>query len=252
MSTTTTDVTTLAPISRPEAPALAEEEYRRFAALLATVEGEQWERPTDCARWRVRDLAGHVVGAMRAAASVRETLSQQREVARRVKAHGGSDVDHMTAVQVERVAGLDHQTLVAECRRLVGAAAAGRRRAPWPVRQVRIPQEVNGRTERWRLGYLFDTILTRDTWMHRVDLARALDVVPELDAAHDGRIVADVVAEWARRHGQPFTLVLAGPAGGAFTQGAGGPDLELDAVEFCRTLSGRAEGEGLLATQVPF
>lgn len=34
----------------------------------------------------------------------------------------------------------------------------------------------------------------------------------------------------------------------------GNPDqvLTLDAVEFCRILSGRAEGEGLLRQEVPF
>jgi len=60
------------------------------------------------------------------------------------------------------------------------------------------------------------------------------------------------VAEWAARHGQPFRLTLSGPAGGGFRQGDGGPSLQLDAVEFCRTLSGRAPSDGLLATRVLF
>ena len=107
--------------------------------------------------------------------------------------------------------------------------------------------------EKWRLGYLVDVILTRDAWLHRMDLCRAIGVEPELTAGHDGRIVAEVAAEWARRHGRPHRLVLTGPAGGTFT--SGDPDaetIELDAVEFCRILSGRAEGPGLLATEVPF
>jgi hypothetical protein len=110
----------------------------------------------------------------------------------------------------------------------------------------------DGPAERWRLGHVFDVILTRDTWLHRVDLARATERPLELTAAHDGRIVADVVAEWARRHGEPFALHLTGPAGGRFVHGGGGPELSLDAVEFCRILSGRAPGEGLLTRQVPF
>jgi hypothetical protein len=88
--------------------------------------------------------------------------------------------------------------------------------------------------------------------MHRVDASRATGRDLVLSAEHDGRIVADVVAEWARRHGQPFTLTLTGPAGGTFRSGDGGEVLELDAVEFCRTLAGRVEGTGLLATIVPF
>ena len=72
-----------------------------------------------------------------------------------------------------------------------------------------------------------------------------------LDAAHDGRNVADVVAEWARRHGRPFELTLTGPAGGRYRSGTDGEAIEIDAVELCRTLAGRAPGEGLLATVVP-
>jgi hypothetical protein len=88
--------------------------------------------------------------------------------------------------------------------------------------------------------------------MHRVDISRAINRDMMLTPEHDGRLVADVVVEWARRHGKPFTLVLTGPAGGAFVAGEGGEHIELDAVEFCRILSGRAEGTGLMSTEVPF
>jgi len=46
--------------------------------------------------------------------------------------------------------------------------------------------------------------------------------------------------------------VLTGPAGGRFGAGGEAERLELDALDFCRTLSGRAAGAGLLATGVPF
>jgi hypothetical protein len=113
-------------------------------------------------------------------------------------------------------------------------------------------QVVNGAPEPWAFGFLFDTVLTRDTWMHRVDTARATARDLVLTPEHDGVLVADVVAEWAGRHGAPCTLTLTGPAGGTWRFGDGGPELTLDAVEFCRTLSGRAAGEGLLAVEVPF
>ena len=73
-----------------------------------------------------------------------------------------------------------------------------------------------------------------------------------LSAGHDGRILGDVAADWARRHGQPFTLTLTGPAGGSFRVGESGPQLDLDAVDFARILSGRGRAPGLLATAVPF
>jgi hypothetical protein len=37
-----------------------------------------------------------------------------------------------------------------------------------------------------------------------------------------------------------------------YVAGDGGEYIELDAVEFCRILSGRAKGTGLLSTEVPF
>jgi hypothetical protein len=46
--------------------------------------------------------------------------------------------------------------------------------------------------------------------MHRVDTAQATGCDTALTAERDGRIIADVVAEWARRHGQLFTLTLTG------------------------------------------
>jgi hypothetical protein len=64
-------------------------------------------------------------------------------------------------------------------------------------------------------------------------------------------IVADIVREWSLRHQEPFELKLTGAAGGVF--GAGNGDvIELDALEFCRLLSGRGHGEGLLAIEVGY
>jgi len=104
----------------------------------------------------------------------------------------------------------------------------------------------------WTLGYLFHRVLTRDPWMHRVDICRAAGRRIFLVSEHDGRIVADAVADWSTRHGRPFTLELTGPAGGRVSAGRGGAGLRMDAVEFWRTLSGRATGPGMLQTPVPF
>jgi DNA topoisomerase-1 len=68
----------------------------------------------------------------------------------------------------------------------------------------------------------------------------------------DTRIIADIVREWGERHGQPFQLRLTGPAGGTYASGSHGDPLDVDAVEFCRLVSGRAEGSGLLSQLVPF
>ena len=74
----------------------------------------------------------------------------------------------------------------------------------------------------------------------------------DLDERVDGRIIDDVVAEWACRHGRPFALRLPGPIGRHYEQGSDGVQIEADAVEFCRILSGRAAGDGLLGVRVLF
>jgi uncharacterized protein (TIGR03083 family) len=232
--------------------------YERFAAVVEVLGPDDWDRETDCDEWRVRDLVGHMVGAMRAAASFRELLHQQREVGRRHRRDGGNQTDIMTALQIELTAGLDTAALTVECRALVTRAAAGRRRVPAVLRRfVRFPVELASGRERWSLGYLVDVILTRDAWMHRVDLCRAVGAELDLTPDHDGRIVADVVGEWARRHGRPYRLTLTGPAGGSFAGGSDGlapppESLTLDAVEFSRMVSGRVRRSGLLTTEVPF
>ena len=88
--------------------------------------------------------------------------------------------------------------------------------------------------------------------MHRVDISRAVDRPLQVTAEHDGRLVADVVAEWGRAHKQPYRLVLSGPAGGTWSQGVDGEEHALDAIEFARIMSGRASGTGLLTRTVPF
>jgi uncharacterized protein (TIGR03083 family) len=190
-----------------------------------------------------------MLGGMEAFATFHEWMHQMRAG---TKAAGdGPFIDGMTAVQVRERADLTRSQLLDRLAH-VGPRAARWRAGRRLMRRIPLKQEVGGVTETWRLGYLLDIVLTRDTWMHRVDIARATGREMVLTAEHDGRLIADVVAEWSRRHGEPFTLQLEGPAGGTFTQGTDGEDITIDAVEYCRILSGRATGTGLLTQEVPF
>ena len=170
---------------------------------------------------------------------------------RRPLTEGTAYADALTALQVREHASLSSDALVRALHDTVPRGLAGRSSTTKEQRAAPYPSGLPGE-ELWTFGYLFDIVLTRDTWIHRVDICRAIGRAVELSQDHDGRLVADVVVDWARRHGEPFTLTLKGSAGDHFTSGTGGPDLELDAVEFCRVLSGRASGSGLLATSVPF
>jgi uncharacterized protein (TIGR03083 family) len=229
---------------------LASTEYERFLDLLRALEPGDWTKPTECPGWDVRALASHVLGVVEMAASIREN-SRQLKLARR---RGGAFIDALTGLQIEERQHMTPEQITGRLAARAPRAARARRRAPGFIRHRVMPdmQQVGGRDEAWTIGYLIDVVLTRDPWMHRADVARATGASHKLTADHDGVIVADVVAEWATRHRQPFTLHLTGPAGGTWVSGEGGPPIETDAVEFCRVLSGRGHGDGLLATQVPF
>ncbi|MFC5995187.1 maleylpyruvate isomerase family mycothiol-dependent enzyme [Pseudonocardia hispaniensis] len=241
------EVDALPPMRFQEAADLARTEYLRFAELVETLADPEWERPTECAPWDVRLLVAHVLGSVEANASPPEMLRQMRHGLRGLTV----DVDPVSAAQVAPRRHLGPAELTTRLRAAIPAAVRWRSR--WSRLAGALPVRIGAPLhETWRLRYLMDVIYTRDVWMHRVDVCRATGRDVTMRAGHDGRIVAGVVAEWARRHGKPFTLVLGGPAGGRFVRGNAGPQLDLDAVEFCRILSGRGTGEGLLATQVPF
>jgi uncharacterized protein (TIGR03083 family) len=255
MTMTTTDVTTVGPLSHREAMRLQAHELERALSLLESLDAASWAAQTDCPAWDVRAMYQHVLGACQAGASVRENIHQLRRARAYRKQHGGPLEAALSAVQVRERADLSAAQVVERLTAIAPATVRGRTRVPALVRRharLKVDGPVH---ETWRLGYLIDTIYLRDLWMHRIDAARAASVPIELTAGHDGRIVSDIVAEWARRHGQPFVADLAGPAGGTYASNPGEPGAErisLDAVEFCRTLAGRAPAAGLLTTIVPF
>lgn len=239
-------------LERGTAMRLAAEEYDAFVGQLRALSPDDWRSDTCCTGWDVHAMACHVVGMAEFAASPLEQAKQGLKAKRR----GGLFIDALTAVQIDKHV---HRTPAEVVDGLAAAgprAAKGRRRTPALMRKARLTgqpvDETGSVTETWVLGYLVDVILTRDTWMHRSDIAAATGRSMTLTAEHDGVLVADVVADWAGRHGQPCALTLTGPAGGRWQWGGAGPSYELDAVEFCRVLSGRGTGEGLLGTRVPF
>jgi uncharacterized protein (TIGR03083 family) len=251
MMTTRMAVASIVPIAHSEAMALAEQETSRLLEVIERLGGDDWARPTDCDGWDVKALLSHVLGALEGQASVRDFMRQYRTATSAAHRSGAPMIDEMTAAQVRQHAALSPAEMTDRIRQTAPKALRGRRRVPAAVRALPIKPGAPFAGV-WRVGYLVDVIFNRDAWMHRIDLTRATATSLVLTPGHDGRIVADVVAEWARAHRQPFDLTLDGPAGGAFAQGDGGDQLRLDAVEFCRMVSGRGPRSALFNQEVPF
>lgn len=253
----TTAIDRITPIThRTDAGDVATRAFDDLVALLETLRDEDWRTPTECQAWNVSDMVGHVIGNAESAASKREMLRQNLYGLRHARDYDGNAMDAYNALQVVEHAALTPAERVAALRTLTAGAVRGRMRTPSFLRAVSAPVRnngsmVEGMPNKGNVGHLMDVIYTRDVFMHRIDIARA--VGRELSPGeNDRRIVEDAVREWARRHQRPVEVVLTGPAGGKFVQGSGGPRIEMDALEFCRVLSGRAPGGGLLETKIFF
>jgi uncharacterized protein (TIGR03083 family) len=254
------DVSAIRPITRrADASYVALAAYQQLLGLLDELSPSDWLTPTECAGWRVSDMVGHLVGAARANSSMRENLRQQIWGVRNRRRHSGNALDAVNALQITDHAGLSPEQLIVALRDVAPAAVKGRMRTPVPMRVITVPLAPGGSTATGmprsvNLGHLADVIYTRDVWMHTIDIARAVNRPFDVAAPANRRIVADVVAEWVGRHGQPIDLVLTGPAGAHYRSGdpEGGAPMEHDAVEFCRILSGRAAGHDLLNTRLIF
>ena len=245
-----TEVTGVTRIERKEARELASAEFERFADLVASLSEEEWATDTDCVGWDVRKMVLHVLGSADSQASPLVFLHQLRGgLPLNKEIDAGHWVDGLNELQIRERAGLSDADVIAQLQVVGAKAVKGRFGTPLPMRWIPIPF---GAPIGWKpLNYLLEVGFTRDTWAHRVDIHAVIGRPMELDPNHDGRLIADIVGEWAEVHGEPFELHLAGPAGGTFTQGEAGESVEMDALDFVRTLAGRLPGEGVMRHKLP-
>jgi uncharacterized protein (TIGR03083 family) len=245
------DVATITRIDHDEAMRITAVEFDRAVALLRSLEASDWTKPTDCVLWDVRGVALHLLGAAEANASLIEQIKQMAKGQRLKKTVNSPHWwDGANEYQISTHAALADAGIADAYAAITPKATAARTKLPKFVRGLpvlNLPEPIG----RVPLSFLTDMGFTRDVWMHRVDIASATGKTMELTPEHDGRIVADIVAEWSATHGQPFTLELEGPAGGHFTSGTGGERVGMNAVEFMQILSLRKSGAGVLANPFP-
>ena len=239
-----TDARAIRPLSRSEWTTLAATELQAFLSLLDQLEPGDWERPTACTRWNVRDVVAHQAGHVQMGAGLRGFLAQARPLANRgYRRSGMNQLDALNQAEVDRRRELPIEEVIAELREGTPRSIQSRERMPWLSRQVRIPVAPTGLMT---LDRLLKEIFPRDMWIHRLDIADATGKPFAQTATHDGllvrRAVADVSA-FLSAHAKGFavTLTLNGPAGGAWKLSCGNRpvSVEMSVVDFMRLSSGR-------------
>jgi uncharacterized protein (TIGR03083 family) len=239
--TTHGTATVISMTSPDEAVGQGEAEYAALLAMLRTLADADWQRPTECPGWRVREMVAHVNGA--AEEAVRTRVQMRHMAVAMTRDRSMPTVDSLSAQQVADRSGRTPAELLAELTDLARRAPRARSKAPALIRSRPMPAD-SGALPSDTFGYLLDVIYHRDVWMHRIDIARATgcDLV---SSAAEPAIVAQVVRDLARAWtGPAFTLTLTGRVEGSWLIGTGdriAGELTVDAVALCRLLSGRSD-----------
>lgn len=226
-------------VSADEAYLLMQTELERFLALLETLGAGDWDKPTACTAWNVRDMLAHQAGGYASGTGYREMIHQYSARPQ----NGQLPEDAINARQLSERANRTPSELIAELRR-VGPVAIHK----WAyqfrlVKPLVVPHPVGGRQP---LRHLMWVIHSRDTWMHRLDICRATARPFQQTAEHDGRIVALILRDVDlvlrdKLGGKAVAFDLPGVAGGVWQVGSGEPaaTIRMDALDFCIFASGR-------------
>lgn len=243
MTTTTVPRAAHLPQTDPDAARdHAAAEYDALLAMVGAFSPSDWDRPTDCTAWQVRDMVAHVAGAAEEACRLPVLLRHQAAALNGVRRRAGAMADLLSQAQIDDRDGLTDAALAADLRRWAAGAADGRRRQPRPLRRVPM-LAFTGLRPGTTLAHLLDVIYVRDVWLHRVDLQRATGVDMPVSTA-EGEVVAQVVRdldlEWP---GPAFTLELTGRGAARWRVGEGDPVATVteDSVALMRLLSGRSD-----------
>ena len=226
-------------VTADEAYTLMSVALERFLALVETLAPDDWDQPTACTAWTVRDMLAHQAGGYASGTSYREMIRQYSTLPKK----GQLPEDAVNDLQVRERANRSPAELIAELRQ-VGPVAIQK----WAyqfrlVKPIAIPHPVGGLLS---LRHLMWIIHSRDTWMHRLDICRATGREFYQTREHDGRIVALIVRDLDRAlrnklGGQAIIVELAGVAGGVWKVGAGeaAATIQMDALDFSIFASGR-------------
>lgn len=238
-SSTLPNVAKIRTVTKAEAYELLQTALDRFLTLVETLEPDDWEKPTACTAWSVRDILAHQAGGYASGTGYREMLRQGMRLPKR----GQLIEDAINDFQLQERADHSPQELIEELRR-VGPVAAEKWAHQFQLAKlIAIPHPIAGTLS---FRYLMEITHSRDTWMHRLDICRATGREFEQTQEHDGRIaelvMLDVANILARKHADlSLTFDLTGIAGGVWTIGKGEPvaTIRMDVLDFNIFASGR-------------
>lgn len=209
---------------------------RSFLETLRSLSEEEWHAPTVCPPWTVKDMVAHVIGWNEAVLSPIQLMRQAGGGWRACKDHEGNWLDATNQFQVDSLAAVPPERVLARYAELIPRYHKVRRRYGLVTAPIPMKEPFSGT---WvPVRFMFDTIFVRDHFMHHADVCAATHRdFPVGDA--EIRVAHDAFREWAHKAGASVTLDLTGPAGGTFVRGAGDTRISGDAIELCRVLAGR-------------
>lgn len=229
-------------VSRAETREISHTEIQRCINMLEQLSGDDWEQPTDCDEWTVKDMVAHLSGAC--AGMSRWSEFRLQYISNPYKQQGEDIIHGINRCQVQERKETPPEELIAELREYGPKAVNMRQRIPFFIREIRAPMPPLGVVP---IRYLLDIIYPRDEWMHRADICRATRKHMELTEAHDGRILDLVAIDIARKMKNnlkgTIELTLTGDINRRYrfsTQSEPSTLITIDILEFNRRASNRS------------
>jgi uncharacterized protein (TIGR03083 family) len=203
-------------LSRPTVSAGAKAEYRAFADLIENLSDDEWNTPTRCSGWLVRDVAGHVTGLA-------------EDTANGVPGSRNGD-EEAASVRHESPAGTAARlrTALGPIEALVDALDDEMWASPCPIPELSFG----------------DGVLTLwfDTYVHADDIRAALGRDADRGAGLEAS-VAYLAIEIGNQGGDPATLALDGI--GRYEVKGGGTEITGDPHQFVLVATGRADAASM-------
>lgn len=230
-------------VTPAEAERLARVELARLVTLLESLDASDWTKPTACVKWTVRDMTAHQAGAYASGTGYRELLHQYIAAAK----PGQLPEDSINERQLADRASKSPAELIAEIKATGNAAVRNWAHGFRAFKLLGMPHPTPG----WLSAqHLMLVVHSRDTWIHRLDICRAIGRPFEQTAEHDGRISELVVLDLSKTltkklGGRAIILELDGLAGGSWRIGNGEPaaTIRIDMIDFNIYASGRVMPE---------